>query len=544
MNYEKFNAEIPLETRKLIEKAMEIYSIMEKTNLLCNVYSAFDEVTQKLLSKIDKKCGALFLAGLLVDGAVKEVLNDCDITADKVLKYLGIELKDIKKLTSEQYKNHFEKDFKTLCITFLNKNESGYRTLPTENFFTEIIISNLAFQYVCNSDIVAWFYKDARWQTYGLVFQHSSFAIIREIAKHKLESVKQIKKPFMNISDIKEDEDINLGCISTFPSNKDNKFANNNLERYGAFLSDKEYQTNPAIGRDKEIKNLMLSLLIPEKSAILVGEAGVGKTTIVEGLAYLIKNKQVPKSLENKRIIKMNTSAILQGCMYVGMFEQRVEAVIQELIKQPNVILFIDEIHNVIGAGSSSNKDMDLANILKPYLDRGQIKMIGATTTEEYEEYIMSDSAFKRRFERVNILEPEELIVGEILNGSIPKIEQATNVEFDFVPEDRSLIIEHIVNTTHQKNRLYNDKVNNPDLSLTILKKAFAYAALYDCKNVQVEHIAESIRTCERITESVRNRQASTLLAIFEKARPVSLKPVCKIIEFPKTRLIEQNKKR
>ncbi len=276
----------------------------------------------------------------------------------------------------------------------------------------------------------------------------------------------------------------------------------------------------------------MLSLLTPEKSPMLIGESGVGKTAIVEGLAYLIKNKQVPKILQNVKIIKINTATILSNSIYRGMFEQRVENIIQELIKKPDLILFIDEIHTVISAGSSSSQDLDFANILKPYLDRGQIKMIGATTKEEYEKYIMKDAAFKRRFESVNILEPSELIIKQILKGSIPKIEQATKVNFDFSAEDETRIFEYIINCTNKKHRVYNDKVYNPDLSLTILKKSFAFAALYGLNNVRIQHIAEAIKTCEKINESTRNRQANELMAIFNRDQEIS-ESSCRIIPFP-----------
>lgn len=149
----------------------------------------------------------------------------------------------------------------------------------------------------------------------------------------------------------------------------------NNLGINYEFLTNKDYIRNPAIGRENEIENLEIALLMPSKSAILVGETGVGKTAIVEGLAYKIMNGQVSNKLKNKKILKVNTSSIIQGCTFVGALEAKAEKLVQYLIKNPDTILFIAEFHTIIGAGKGNHNTLDLANILKPYLDRGQIKI-------------------------------------------------------------------------------------------------------------------------------------------------------------------------
>ena len=159
----------------------------------------------------------------------------------------------------------------------------------------------------------------------------------------------------------------------------------------------KEFITNPAIGREKELKELMLILLTPDKSAILTGKPGVGKTSIVEGLAYLIQKRQVPNQLLNYQIIKVNTSALLGIDPVTG--ESKIQNLIEELKNYEHLILFIDEIHTLMG---SKGEALDFANMFKPGLDRGDIKVIGATTTEEYERYILRDKAFVRRFQKSN----------------------------------------------------------------------------------------------------------------------------------------------
>ena len=175
------------------------------------------------------------------------------------------------------------------------------------------------------------------------------------------------------------------------------------LSKYGTCLTNEEYETNPAVGRQEELHQLILGLLSQEKSVALVGPPGVGKTAIVEGLAYAIHNNQVPKALQNFEIYKMDTSSLVSGTRYRGDFEERVENVLKELGTRKKTILFIDEFHTIVGAGSASSSSLDLANILKPYLDRGKIKMIGATTIDEYERYIKNDPALKRRFKKINI---------------------------------------------------------------------------------------------------------------------------------------------
>ena len=150
------------------------------------------------------------------------------------------------------------------------------------------------------------------------------------------------------------------------------------LKNYGENLSDKEYITNPAIGRDEQIKEMILVLLTPDKSVVLVGKPGVGKTATVEGLAYRIQKDVVPNSLKNYNVIKINTSSLLGVDPVTG--EAKVNNLIEELKNYNNLILFIDEIHTLMG---TKGEAMDFANMFKPALDRGDIKVIGATTTEE-----------------------------------------------------------------------------------------------------------------------------------------------------------------
>ena len=217
------------------------------------------------------------------------------------------------------------------------------------------------------------------------------------------------------------------------------------LDNYGENFQQKNYITNPAIGRDEQIKQLILILLTPDKSAVLIGKPGVGKTAIVEGLAYRIQKGLVPDILKDYQVIKVNTSALLGVDPVTG--EAKVQTLIDELKSKSKLILFIDEIHTLMGAKGEA---LDFANMFKPALDRGDIKVIGATTTEEYERYILRDKAFVRRFQKVEVEEPTREENIEILIGTLPKIEKRTGAKMLYTPFIQRKMMEFITDITSE----------------------------------------------------------------------------------------------
>ncbi|NCD12540.1 MAG: AAA family ATPase [Epsilonproteobacteria bacterium] len=228
------------------------------------------------------------------------------------------------------------------------------------------------------------------------------------------------------------------------------------LEKYGINLTKlaSEGKLDPVIGRDEEIQRMMQILIRKTKNnPILIGEPGTGKTAIAEGLALKISHNDVPLSLQNKSVVALDMSALIAGAKYRGEFEDRLKAVIDEVKKSGNVILFIDEIHTIVGAGASEGS-MDAANILKPALARGELHTIGATTLKEYRKYFEKDAALQRRFQPVTVNEPSINEALQILRGIKEHLEAHHNVSI----QDSALIAAAKLSSRYISDRFLPDK--------------------------------------------------------------------------------------
>jgi ATP-dependent Clp protease ATP-binding subunit ClpB len=251
------------------------------------------------------------------------------------------------------------------------------------------------------------------------------------IANLQTQVFKEILGKYVDLKEVqKELEAIRGGAKVESQSADDNLEA---LEKYGIDLNQKaiDGKLDPVIGRDEQISRMMQILIRKTKNnPILLGEPGTGKTAIAEGLAQRIVNQDVPTSLQNKKVISLDMSALIAGAKYRGEFEDRLKAVVNEVTKAGNIILFIDEIHTIIGAGASEGS-MDAANILKPALARGELHTIGATTLKEYRKYFEKDTAMQRRFQPVNVDEPSVNEALQILRGIKEKLETHHNVSIN-----------------------------------------------------------------------------------------------------------------
>ena len=274
------------------------------------------------------------------------------------------------------------------------------------------------------------------------------------IANLKERDFVSIFKPFVDMSELKK----TLLALRG-DSKIESQSGDDNLESLGKFgidLTQKalENTLDPVIGRDDEI-NAMMQILIrkSKNNPILLGEPGVGKTAVVEGLAQRIISKSVPLSLQNKRLIALDMSALIAGAKYRGEFEERLKNVVNEVKKAGNVILFIDEIHTIVGAGASEGS-MDAANILKPALARGELHTIGATTLKEYRKYFEKDAALTRRFQPINVNEPSMNEALQILRGIKPNLEAHHNVNIT----DSALIAAAKLSSRYITDRFLPDK--------------------------------------------------------------------------------------
>ena len=265
------------------------------------------------------------------------------------------------------------------------------------------------------------------------------------------------------------------------------------LDKYGndMTLAATQGRIDPVVGRETEIRRLAQILSRRKKNnPVLIGEPGVGKSAIVEGLALRIVRRQVSRILFNKRVVSLDMASLVAGTKFRGEFEERIKAVLNELTKNPDVILFIDEIHNIVGAGNAQGS-MDAANLLKPALARGEIQCIGATTLDEYRTNIEKDGALERRFQKVMVepTTPEETL--EILNNIKEKYEQHHGVIY--TPD----AIEACVKLTE---RYISDR-NFPDKAIDALDEAGS------CTRIAHINVPKSLESLEKEYDDVKARQ-------------------------------------
>jgi len=255
------------------------------------------------------------------------------------------------------------------------------------------------------------------------------------------------------------------------------------LEKYGRNLTQLAHQgkLDPVIGRDEEVRRVMQILSRRTKNnPVLVGEAGVGKTAIVEGLAQRIMRGDVPEGLKEKEIFQLDMGALIAGAKYRGEFEERLKAVLNEIAgSEGRMILFIDELHTVVGAGKAEGA-MDAGNILKPMLARGELHMIGATTLDEYRQYIEKDAALERRFQPVFVDEPDVADTISILRGIKERYDTHHGVRI----QDAALI-----SAATLADRYITDR-NMPDKAIDLVDEAAARLRL------EIEIWSRSWPTC------------------------------------------------
>lgn len=322
----------------------------------------------------------------------------------------------------------------------------------------------------------------------------------------------KVKKNNMNESAVKKDDIIEEPQASLFEDDDDleeikpkepthQKSSNTKsktpvLDNFGRDLTQAaaENRLDPIVGREKELERVAQILSRRKKNnPILIGEPGVGKSAIAEGLALRIVQRKVSRALFNKRIVMLDLASVVAGTKYRGQFEERIKAILNELEKNPEIILFIDEIHTIVGAGNA-NGSLDASNMLKPALARGELQCIGATTLDEYRQYIEKDGALERRFQKVLIepTSPEETV--EILNNIKSKYEDHHLVKY----EDDA--IEACVKLTER----YMSERHLPDKAIDALDEAGSRVHISNinvpCRIIELEEKLENIREAKKLS--------------------------------------------
>ena len=351
-------------------------------------------------------------------------------------------------------------------------------------------------------------FKEARKQQAEYIgTEHLLFGIINEGESVATKIIKDLNVDFQKIYD-----DLFLTMdkyqITKKALEKDKNTKEPMLTQFGINITKmaEEDKLDPVIGREKEIKRIIQILSRKNKNnPCLIGEPGVGKTAIVEGLAQKIALGSVPDLLKNKRIISLDISGMVAGTKYRGDFEDRIKKCIKEVQKARDVILFIDEVHSIVGAGAAEGA-IDAANILKPLLARGELQLIGATTINEYRRYIEKDAALERRFQTIIVSEPNEEDAIKILEGLIDKYEAYHNVK---------ITKEAIIEAVNLSNRYIHDRFL-PDKAIDLLDETASKVKIEFYK--EPNHIKKQE---EKLLRTQKEKEEAILIQNFEKAAAI-----------------------
>lgn len=423
--------------------------------------------------------------------------NKCFIRLKKQITINDIKLPKYLKIESIEVNNRVYTDFlmiKTLLFN-VTYNKIKFRCSNDIEFSInkEILFGNSKEdEHVLAEDFICYLSK-----------------VSKEIFEiNKRQEVTDILSKIYNLN---ENDLYNTSDNTTNIDTKDETYMQkeqSNLEKYGENLTNMFYLKDPSIGRDDIIRKIERILLYPErdKSIIITGPAGTGKTAVVKGLAYRIQKGIVPQALNDIKIISIDAPSIVSGCKYVGTLEEKLKGILDEASIDKNIIIFIDEVHQVMGAGRSEGNKVTIAEILKPYLDYGKVRIIGATTDEEYLENIESNTAFKSRLKRIKLEEPERDVIYEIINDLINAYNKISYSKVIMDEDEKDKIINFLIDATTTKSRTFNDRVNNPRLVLDIVKEAYAIAALNDRFEVTIDDFIEALNDEERIYDSSKQR--------------------------------------
>lgn len=406
-----------------------------------------------------------------------EILHKVGIKQSELRKLIGVTKSPATSLPSgEKMTLHLSDDAKRIVEkAVLTANLYGHRYVGTEHLLSGIV--------QVNHPLIESFFRT-----------HETN--LKEL-KSQLALVLKSASKFPEMTEVITQDPDGVKSVSPSTTETPTEEKTSALHYFARELTSKELQTtiDPVVGREKEIERLMEILARRTKNnPLLVGEPGVGKTAIVEGLAKQIVEGSVPPMLQHKRIFALDMTLVVAGTMYRGEFENRLKQILEEVKQNEDIVLFIDEIHTIVGAGAASGS-MDAANILKPALARGEIRCIGATTPTEYKKHLEADSALERRFQTITVEEPTLEKAIEILQGIAPYYESYHRVRI--APE----AIERAA--TLSKRYIQNKQL--PDKAIDILDEAAARVRIRHMepgpteRRRQMEHALQDLRERKRI---------------------------------------------
>lgn len=428
------------------------------------------------------------------------MLREGDGKAIQVLKYLGIDLEEFKKKIENAIRNPEKPESTATNIPLMKQTERALK-------FTYIAAKEFNSDIIHTEHLMLAILRDKN----NLITQKLEIQGV-DLAGYKNELIFMLSgeesptdKPKAEYPNEPSDEEDENRSISLPKKPADTKSKTPVLDNFGRDLTRaaEENRIDPIVGREKELERVAQILSRRKKNnPILIGEPGVGKSAIAEGLALRIVQRKVSRALFNKRLIMLDIASLVAGTKYRGQFEERMKAVLNEIEKNPDVILFIDEIHTIVGAGNASGS-LDASNMFKPALARGELQCIGATTLDEYRQYIEKDGALERRFQKILVdpTSPEETI--EILNNIKEKYEDHHLVKYD------SEAIEACVKLT---NRYMSDRYL-PDKAIDALDEAGARVHI---NNIHVP--VEIIELENQIEETRAQKNKAIQIQKFEEA--------------------------
>lgn len=443
---------------------------------------------------------------------------------EKTKEKLELKRLEKEKKTLEEEKKALEErqiSIKDLYVVRIGKSQhiSEYRYAFVPSKRIAITVKKSKFKYIDIFSDIGYFRFSDEYHDDGDLYCDELYPFasylnpIGELSKQVLSQgwiyYKDLVEMYSRLNDF-----INGNNKSERDDNSNNENKNNSIAGY--LLNDKVYDSEPAFERNKEVNEVITSLAGLKKSPLLVGLSGVGKTTIVEELVYKIQNDDVPRFLKDKKIVEVDISNIISGTNYRGDLEKNFEALVNYAIKN-NAILFIDEIHRIVGAGATSKDDNDISEMLKKVMDRDNIKVIGTTTEDEYNKYF-SDNALKRRFDRIDIKEPSNKDLRIIIEKVFKNYSSSFEISLDNINYILDQIIEILINLTSKDSRNQMDIENNPSLVIGIIDKAFSDARVNSEDNLSIDNIITAIASSSRIYEMSREKAISKLKLIEPKS--------------------------